>query len=373
MPDFFTSFHFGFLPAREEVVRRIEDAGLGRVRNIKLFKFSSCTPAFQVDLERTDGRAERVVLRGEQQNDILVMNSDERNIEKEIWMLNRVRSLGLNAPEVLLDGQIFSTPGYDSSGEFNQDFRFFLMEFTGGKAMDRQVKEAGEAERLRLFDRIAEIYARVHSVEGNQYGVADGKGNAVFGETDLETFLARRTERLCDIIAGLGKASFADEIRRFAAREAGALCQDLRDSGYNPAPRLCLIDGFCGNMLMEGDRINLIDMAMGGFFEPITEFCAFVYPLQELLLELAGEQTYWEHFLDAYRKHGGQLPALPLIARLLRFMFVHVLIQQLIYWMESPSTQQQEKARMLAAQMSGLLRPGIDQLEDLVSAIRRSA
>jgi len=369
MPDFFTSFHFIFLPSREEVVRRIEDAGLGRVRNIKLFKFSSCTPAFQVDLERTDGRAERVVLRGEQQNDILVMNSDERNIEKEIWMLNRVRSLGLNAPEVLLDGQIFSTPGYDSSGEFNQDFRFFLMEFTGGKAMDRQVKEAGEAERLRLFDRIAEIYARVHSVEGNQYGVADGKGNAVFGETDLETFLARRTERLCDIIADLGKVSFADEVRRFAAREAGALCKDLRDSGYNPAPRLCLIDGFCGNMLVDGDRINLIDMAMGGFFEPVTEFCAFIYPLRELLLEQTGERTYWEHFLNAYEKHGGRLPALPLVARLLRFMFVHVLVQLLIYWKESPSAEQQRKAEALSEKMSGLMDLRVEGLSDVVRVI----
>lgn len=369
MPEVFQSSHFGFLPAREEVIERIEAAGLGRVRNLELFKFSSCTPAFQVDLERTDGGAQCIVLRGEQQNDLLVMNPDERSMEKEIWMLNRVRSLGLHAPEVLLDSRILSTPGYDPAGKPAQEFRFFLMEFTGGKAMDRQVKEADETERLRLLDRIAEIYARVHSVEGKQYGVADGSGNAVFGESNLENFLAQRTERLCDIIAGLGEASLADEVRRFAAQEAGPLCRNLIDSGYPSSPRLCLIDGFCGNMLMEGDRIHLIDMAMGGFFEPVTEFCAFVYPLRELLLESADESTYWEHFLGAYEKHGGRLPSLPLIARLLRFMFVHVLVQQLIYWKESPSAEQQRKAEALSAKMSGLMSSRVDGLQDVVTAI----
>ena len=369
VPEVFQSPQFGFLPARDEVLERIEDAGLGRVRNIELFKFSSCTPAFQVDLESADGAAERVVLRGEQQNDLLVMNPDERSMEKEIWMLNRVRSLGLNAPEVLLDSRVLSTPGYDPAGRPAQEFRFFLMEFTGGKAMDRQVKEADEAERLRLFDRIAQIYARVHAVEGSQYGVADRTGNAVFGESDLEQFLAGRTERLCGILAGLGEAAFADQVRRFAGREAGPLCRDLRDSGYAPAPRLCLIDGFCGNMLTDGDRINLIDMAMGGFFEPVTEFCAFVYPLRELLLEQAGEVTYWEHFLDAYHKHGGRLPSLPLVVRLLRFMFVPGLVQQFIYLKESPSDEQHQKAKALSAKMPGLMSLRVDGLRDVVASI----
>jgi hypothetical protein len=93
MPEIFQSSHFGFLPALEDVVEQVEAAKLGCVRNIELFKFSSCTPAFQVDLERTDGSADRIVMRGEQQNDLLVMSPEERSIEKEIWMLNRVRDL----------------------------------------------------------------------------------------------------------------------------------------------------------------------------------------------------------------------------------------------------------------------------------------
>lgn len=370
MSEIFQSPHFGMLPAREDIVDKIEQAGLGIVKGIELFPFSSCTPVFQVDLNASNGSgADKIVLRGEQQNDLLVMSAEERSIEKEIWMLNRIRSLGLNAPKVFLENQVLSTPAYDSVGNPCGEFRFFLMEFTGGKAMDRVFKEAGERERLRLLDRIAGIYARIHSVEGEEYGVTDGTGRAVFGENDLEEFLHKRSDRLCGILTDLGEKELVGHVHKFVGREAASLCDGLRASGYVSTPRLCLIDGFCGNMLMDGERINLIDMAMGGYFDPITEFCAFVYPLRDLLLEKTNESNYWEFFLAAYQAHGGNLPLLPLLARMLRFMFVHVLIQQLIYWKESPAIVQQSKARKLAGKLPEFMGASIKGLQDVVKVL----
>lgn len=365
----FESPYFRLMPAKEDVVGRLGELGVRDVRDLRLFKFSSCTPTLCVELESRNGSPRRLVLRGEQQNDLLVMAPEERSLEKEMWMLKRIRDLGLHVPKVLFDGRVFSVPAYDAQGNPASDFKFFLMEYVEGMAMDRRIKSASVSERIGLLGRVAEIYARIHAVRGTEYGLADGEGRAVGGHSDLREFLTSRLNRLATLTWQLGEEPLANEIRSFAAETIARLCADLAQSDYVPQPRLVLYDGFCGNMLIGGDTISLIDMAMAGWFEPVTEFCAFIYPLKTMLLERSGNRRYWDHFTDAYREHGGVLPSADLTARLLHVMFVHVLVHQLIYWKESPGKDKQAKAGPLARTVSSMMRAKPQSIDDVVQMI----
>ena len=349
------SHYFNLMPAKADLVHRLSTLGLPPLRNIELFKFSSCTPAFRVDLDSTNGNSDVIVLRGEQQNDVLVMTPQERSLEKEIWMLNKIRGLGLSAPKVLFSGHTHTVPGYDQHGNCSRDFLFFLMEYVEGIAIDRQLKSSSAAQRLKLLDRVAEIYARIHSVSGTEYGLIDRAGCVVNGCTDLRDFLVNRTYKLATLLTELMDSGFADALRLFSDTSIQRLCDDIDQSEYTPQPRLVLYDGFCGNMLIEGKTINLIDMAMAGFFEPVTDFCAFIFPINTLLLETANGKPYWDHFLDGYREHGGLLPPNHLMLRLLHVMFVLTLVHQLIYWHEASAQDKRNRVVPLAETIRSMM------------------
>jgi hypothetical protein len=243
------------------------------------------------------------------------------------------------------------------------------MGFVPGMAMDRRIKEGPVEDQPRLIERVGEIYARVHSVTGPQYGLTDGAGQAVFGESELQAFLIARTKRLADLVSHLGDEEFANAFLAFGDEVIGLLCKDIAASDYRPQPRLCLIDGFCGIMLIEGEEVSLIDMAMGGYFEAVTEFCAFIYPLKSMLLEEHSGMRHWDRFAAAYREHGGVLPPDELAARLLHIMFVHVLVQQLIYWKESPSAKQQAKVAPLVATVMTMMKARPQDMEAVIEMI----
>lgn len=361
--------YFQLMPARENVVGRLRELGIRDVCDIQLFKFSSCTPAFCIELESSNGSPRRFVLRGEQQNDLLAMAPEERSIEKEIWMLKRIRDLGLDVPKVLFDGGVFSVPGYDRQGNPYSDFKFFLMEYVEGTAMDRRIKSAPVSERIRLLGRVAEIYARIHSVRGTVYGLVDCGGQAVGGHAGLREFLTGRLNTLAALMAQLGDERFASEICYFVEATVASLCADLEQSDYVPQPRLVLYDGFCGNMLIKGEAISLIDMATAGWLEPVTEFCAFLFPLKNMLLKRAGERRYWDHFTDAYCEHGGTLPPPELMARLLHVMFVDILVHQLIYLQESPAKDKQAKVGPLVRTVSSMMLARPRSIDDVVQVI----
>ncbi len=363
------SSYFRVMPAREDVIARLSDLGIPGVRDVQLFKFSSCTPAFCIELAGSNGTPRRLVLRGEQQNDLSATTPDERSLGKEIYMLRKIRGLGLNAPELPLDGQIHTVPGYDPNGRRVGEFRFFLMEYVEGIAIDRKIRASSPTERLRLLEQVAAIYARVHSIEGLEYGRVDQHGRAASGHPILKDSLVDYTLGLGTLMGQLASVSLADQIRHFVDTTIVDLCAGIERSDYSPTPRLVLYDGFCGNMLIDGDTINLIDMALAGYFEPVTEFCAFIYPLKAMLLEGAGCGRYWDHFISSYIEHGGTLPPKPLMLRLLNVMFVSILLHQMVYCAESRGWDKRAQVGPLAEIVSSMLATEPHSIDDIINLL----
>ncbi len=364
------SKYFSVLPAKTDIMHVIAELGFGTVRDVKLFKFSSCTPAICIELQSQHGALNRIVLRGEQQNDLSVTEAVERSMEKEVFMLKTIRNLGLNAPEVLLDGRTFAIPGYTRDGARAGEFRFFLMEYVEGIAIDRRVRASSASERCKLLDKIAAIYARIHSVSNAQYGLMDRNGVANNGCSDFRDFVLGITANKAALVARLLSTTLADQVSRFCDTAITDLCDDIEQSDYRPQPRLVLYDGSAGNMLIHGDTISLIDMDLAGYFEPVTEFCAFIFPLKSLLLETGNQRRYWDHFLDSYVQHGGLVPPTQLMVRLLHMMFINILLHQLVYCKESRGPDKQSQVGQLVATISHMLTARPKRIEDVVSLIK---
>lgn len=361
--------YFPVMPARKEMVERLAELGIRAVRAVRLFKYSSCTPAFCVEIEKPNGKHERVVLRGEQQNDLSVTSPDERSIEKEIYMLKKLRALGVNAAEVLLDGQIHTVPGYNERGDLVGDFRFFLMEYVEGTAIDRRIHASSSVERLRLLDQVAAVYARVHSIQGTEYGLVDRHGHATSGHASLREFLSSLMLKKAVLAAKLLSIDFSVQIHRFCDGVLSQLCAELDQAEYTPRPRMVLYDGFCGNMLIEGERITLIDLALAGYFEAVTEFCALIFPLNALLLKREGDQRYWDHFVNSYTSYGGVLPPTALMLGLLHVMFVNLLVHNAIYCGESRGLDKRAKASQLMESALAVMAKKPRSIDDLIHMI----
>ncbi len=355
MSEPFVSPYFTLMPAEADVREFMRTQGIGTVREVSLFEFSSCTPAFEVLVADAVAGGRRLVLRGEQQNDLSVTEPEERSLEKEIWMLNRTRAQGVGVPDVYLDGAVAAIPGYGRSRQQERPFRFFLMEFAPGVAMDRLILGSTEADRCRLLNRVAEIYARIHAVEGQAYGVVDARGQPVAGKEDLTAFLRALLGKKARLVSRLFGAATGREVDRFVRDALDKLAGEIEKSGYRPKPRLVLYDGFAGNMLVEGETISMIDMALGGYFEAVTEFCAFIYPLKDMLFPAGRPSLYWTHFLEAYMAHGGVLPPPVVRTPLLHVMFVNLLLHNAVYCKESIGPDKQAEADRLMGRAARLM------------------
>lgn len=359
--------YFRLMPDAAEVAQCLERAGLGQVSSVELFSFSSCTPAFDVRIAAAEGER-RIVLRAEQQNDLLVTKPEEHSLEKEIWMLDYIRRLGIGAPKVLLDGRILSVPGYDSAGKPAGEFRFFLMGFAEGMAMDRHIRDAAPDERKQLLTRVAGIYARIHSQTGTEYGLTGRYGSVVDGAPSLETFLQELLGKKADLADQCLKDDLGDLVRNFADQTIARLKRSIAEEGYEPTPRLVLYDGFAGNMLVEGDSISLIDMALVGYFEAVTEFCTVIFSLRDELFGDAATEADWQWFAGEYVRQGGVMPPPKVTVCLLHLMFVNLLLHNVIYCHEFEAPRKRDQVQPLAERARRLmsLQPG--SLDELAAA-----
>ena len=347
--------YFPVMPSHTQLVSKLE-AILGvSVAGVELFPHSSCTPAFRAQLDSPYKGRRQLVIRGEQQNDMLVTEPAERSLEKEMWTLNRVRQLGIGVPALLAEEDVFCVPAYDVNGDKQSDFRFFLMEFAEGVAIDRRIIESSPKERRRLLARVAEIYATVHAVTGSAFGLADSNGRTVSGHRCLEDFLNALLQRKADLADQLISENLGAHVRRFCDREIGVLQELLKKDGYQPVPRLVFYDGFAGNMLIDGDAITMIDMALAGFFEPLTEFCTVIYSLKSILFSENDSDSEWEQFLQAYRSHGGQLPPTHILVRLMHIMCVNLMLHNAIYCRSFQDAGRQSQSHMLAGNALALM------------------
>ncbi|MEE8287461.1 MAG: phosphotransferase [Gammaproteobacteria bacterium] len=330
MPEF-SSPYFPLLPRRTDLVAEAERLVQGQIEDITLFKFASCNPVFRVEFVSNDGARQRIVLRGEQQNGLLIIPEQTCRLEKEIFTLRQIRSLGLKAPEVLFDGRILVVPALDRGRGTETELRFFAMSYVEGAAIDNKVKASLPDEQVSYLDRIAEIYARLHSLKGDEYGFTDATGMVVDGSREIEGYLRAAFSRKRDLLAEFVDSEVAGLVDAFAQRSLSGLCADLRDDGYDPGPRFVLYDSSHGNMLASDAGISVIDVTMAGYLDAVTGFCSFVFSFRDFLLKTYGDGRFWDHFVARYRHHGGQAPSAGLLWRLLHVLLTDLVLHSVIY------------------------------------------
>lgn len=302
-----------------------------RVKDIALFPFSSCNPAFYIEIESKRKEKTHMVVRGEQQNDLEVNDADERSLEKEIFIYKLLQRLGLNNVDVKFHGRIFSVPGYDQTCDVVENFSFFIMDYANGIAADRKIKTDSIKEKLSRFDQIAKVYALLHENSGKVYGILGSSGFVKNAYNKLEEFLLYLLRSKALLAAKLLDNTLAEEVFRFCNTTIPTFCADLESSGYLPQPRLGLYDGFAGNMLISDDFISLIDMDLVGYYEPATDFSPFIFSLKNILFIQTGEGTFWDYFLSCYLKYGGVLPEKELLNQMILIMTVNLALHNVIY------------------------------------------
>jgi len=304
----FESPNFPLLPNAAALRAQIESQGLGQVTGLNLFSYSSCTPAIQVTLQ--GGARRKVVVRGAQQNDLEWSPAKAISLEKEIRTLHRLRAGGLNVPEVLSGAAPLSVPGRDSRTNRSRPFRFYVMGFVPGTAVDRRIRHSKQTEQIYYISRIAAIYARLHRTVGPGFGIMDAAGQPAshFLADTFERFLPANFEEKCAIVCAHADADIGAAVRHWAANRVPRVLEFLASSGYQAKPCLVLYDGSAGNMLVSGRRIGVIDIALTGYFDPTMEFCSFFHALRDILLENYRDGSIWDLFADRYRDAGGTLP-----------------------------------------------------------------
>lgn len=359
----FNSPCFAFLPRRGDLVLSIERACGHRVRDIALFPFSSASPTFSIELSGMD----RVVVRGQQQNGVPFYPEAAQTLEKEIFVLRRVRDLGLDAPELLFDGETFSVPGLAADGSEGPDFRFFLTGYVDGIAVDRKFDAMDRAARPGLIDRIAAVYARLHAEPVAAYGTFDGRGAVIAGLADLDDFLVRQFADKRDLLAEMGEEALATRAADFARNIVPEVCAGLRKAGYRARPCLVLLDASHGNMMTTDDRLNLIDFDLAGYFEPMMELCTFVFTFGKRLLERHDGQRLWDRFLVAYRLHGGRLPPGQWLDRLLQVLMADAVLHDLIHKKCHRSPEKRAKADDIRRIARDLTEPGPTDVDRLIA------
>lgn len=326
--------NFVVLPTSEAVAASLGKIGFRRIKNISLFPFSSCNPTIRVELGESHEGNRIVVMRGKQQNDLfspLYARPRLRSLEKDVYVLKAAHEQAVTASRVLFGGTVFETTGIDKRSGKDRPFPFILTTYVPGMAADRKLRGGKPAERLYYLDRIARIYARLHTRSGKKFGAIDRDGRAAFGTDDFEACLRGYFGTYVEFGRQFGDHDLADALARFSDRVIPACFGRLADSGH--VPRSCLVyyDGFGGNMLIQGRRIGLVDPTTAGFFDPAVEFCAVVFGLRGTLLTRADGKSLWQVLVDRYRFHGGVLPANRVLPSLMQVLLVNLAAHNYVY------------------------------------------
>lgn len=364
--------NFAHLPKSEEIAAQLAMAGIESVSAIELFPFSASTPVFLIKLGKPFAGRKRIVLRGEQQNGNRFLTPAERSIEKEIHVLQLLRSLGIATPEVYCDGQIFNAPGYDLEGNANDEpFRFFFMECVRGIAIDQPIRNSRGRERLKLYERVAEIYAKTHRHKGASYGFVTTPVDAGNGQQHptLQRFLGQLLATKCHLPDQCIEAPVRDELKRFADTTLVTLETAIADSGYQAEASFVYQDGFAGNMLIDGDVITMLDVASAAYSEAPSDFTTFITTLNAVLLETDAGVQGWQHFFNSYAEQGGNLPPDEVLLPLMRLFIAEAILSYVVYCRESPSAKRQGKALPALQKARNVMIKPAETIPELISLV----
>ena len=363
--DRFQSKYFNILPKKSEILSKLSKLEIGKINDIFLFDYSSCSAVFCVKVLDKNNNEKKIVIRGEQQNGNTQYPKTIYSLEKEIKVFEQMLRLGLNVPKVLFNSKIYSVPGYDQEGKKVKDFNFYLMSYVDGIAVDKKLNAVNNEEKLYLLNKISEIMAKVHSIKGQEYGFIDQYNNASFQTESIDGFLNALQRITVKLLKENIGDDFANEVNIFMKNKVIPLRNNLKNSGYSPQISLVLFDGSAGNMLIKDQNIQIIDLASAGYFEPLTDFCAHFFCMKDILILNYKGKSFWDHFVESYKAHGGILPSEPHLTQLFHIINVYFLCDAIIGYKTHSGSNKREKTNDLikaTRRVMSLVSPNISDI-----------
>ncbi len=367
--DRFKSKYFKVLPKKSEILSQLSKLEIGLINDIYLFEFSSCSAVFCVEVIDKNNKEFKIVIRGEQQSGNVQRPENSYSLEKEILAYKLMLKLGLNVPNVLFNSKIFSAPGYDEEGMQVKDFNFFLMSYIEGIAVDKKIKTVDDYEKLVLLNKVSEIMAKVHSVKGKEYGFIDQYKNASFKTGTIDGFLNALHSITIKLLKENIGGDFAREVNIFMKDKINVLNYGLRNSRYSPQISLVLFDGSAGNMLINDKNIQIIDLVNVGYFEPLTDFCAHFFCMKDILILNYKGKSFWDHFVESYKAHGGKLPQEPYLTQLFHVINVYFLCDAIVGYKTHLGSNKREKTKELIESTRRVMRLVSPSISDIAKTL----
>jgi aminoglycoside phosphotransferase (APT) family kinase protein len=340
--DRFQSKYFKILPKKSEILLKFSKLEIGTIKNIFLFKHSSCSAVFCVEAIDKNNKEFKFVIRGEEQNATILTPESTHSLEKEISVFKKMKVLGLNVPEILFNSKIFSVPGYDESGIFVKNFRFFLMTYIEGIAVDKKIQSVSDDEKLFWLKKISGMMVKIHATKGKEYGFIDQYNNASFKTNNIHGFLNELNSITKLLEENIGDL-FAKRVKIFMEDKIKSLSKEFKSSGYLPQISLSLFDGSAGNMLIKDRDIQVLDFTCVGYFEPIIDFCAHFFCMKDILSSEYKGKKFYEYFIDFYKIQGGKLPPEPFLSQLFHIVIVYFLCFSIVYYKTHLSLDKQKQ------------------------------
>ena len=103
----------------------------------------------------------RTVLKVSPPKDVLVMRYEKNIMEAEVYVLNKIRSLGgIPIPKIFY---------YDQSGEIIEN-DFFFMEFIDGVPLNKIQSQLTEEQNREISLELGSYVKKIHNIEVNYFG-----------------------------------------------------------------------------------------------------------------------------------------------------------------------------------------------------------
>jgi len=367
--DRFQSKYFKVLPKKSEILSLLYKLEIGKIKNIFLFEYSSCSAVFCVEVLDQNSKEKKIVIRGEQQNGNNQQPVTIYSLEKEILVYKQMLKLGLGVPQVLFNSKIFSVPGYDQVEKKAKDFNFYLMSYVEGIAVDKKIKEANDEDKLHWLNKISKIMVKVHSVKGQEYGFIDQYKKTSFQTDSIDGFLNALHGTTVKMLKENIGDEFASEVNILMKDKIIPLSLELKNSGYSSQICLVLFDGSAGNMLINDKNIQIIDLAEAGYFEPLTDFCAHFFCMKDILILNYKGKSFWDHFVESYKAHGGKLPQEPYLTQLFHIINVYFLCNAIVGYKTHSGSNKREKTNELIESTRRVMNLVSPNISDIAKAL----
>ena len=316
---------FHTLPCVENLRDAVEDRFGQKVVHLELFKFSSCSVVYKINLKGANGKTNPIVARSTPQNPYWGTSLSKPQLESEIYSADLLRKNNIPTPKVLLDGQILNIRGIGKDAYLP----FFFMEFVEGEAGDRILLETKDPVKInRLLKKIALIFAKIHNVKGEEFGLISSIGKTIDGNSNFQDYFAKLIKTKHAFLQKNNITASFDEIE-LKCNSALVLAQK---EGYQFNPTLGLYDLGGGNMLIDDENINVLDLSTCGWYETIMDFCGFYFSLGSFMdRKLDKDITADDLFKKYYTEFGGSLPDERIFDSLIKVFLYNELISFAIY------------------------------------------